>query len=149
MKKFTPEVVVGIFVLIGILALAYLSIQLGQLKIFQKDYYRVSADFDSVAGLRPGATVEIAGVPVGMVETITLNDYQAHVVMRIRPEVKIQEDAIVSVVTQGIIGDKYLQITPGGSDRLLADGGKIRDTESALSLEGLIRRYVFSKMEPG
>ncbi len=149
MKKFTPEVVVGIFVFIGILALAYLSIQLGQLKVFQKDYYRVSADFDSVAGLRPGATVEIAGVPVGMVETITLNDYQAHVVMRIRPEVKIQEDAIVSVVTQGIIGDKYLQITPGGSDRLLADGGKIRDTESALSLEGLIRRYVFSKMEPG
>jgi phospholipid/cholesterol/gamma-HCH transport system substrate-binding protein len=149
MSKYSLEVIVGIFVLIGILALAYLAVQLGEVEILQKEYYRISASFDSVAGLKPGATVEIAGVPIGTVERISLQDYQASVVMRILSPVKIQEDAIASIVTQGIIGDKYIQITPGGSEQVLGDGGKIRDTESALSLEGLIRRYVFGKMEPG
>ena len=147
MQKFSTEVIVGIFVLVGILALAYLSIQLGEVQVLQPERYQVSAEFDSVAGLKPGATVEIAGVPIGTVEKIVLHDYRALVKMSIVSSVKLQEDAIASVVTRGIIGDKYIQITPGGSDRLIPPGGKIRDTESAIDLEGLIRKYVFSGKE--
>ena len=150
MKKANLETVVGIFVLIGILCLAYLSIKLGKMELLGGDYYEVSADFDSVSGLKKGASVEIAGVEVGRVDRIFLdprgND-RARVFLRIRSGVKLYDDVIASVRTRGIIGDKFVQLKPGGSEKILAAGGKIRDTESAVDLEELVSKYIHGKVE--
>ncbi|MBC8412119.1 MAG: outer membrane lipid asymmetry maintenance protein MlaD [Nitrospira sp.] len=145
MKKFNIETGVGIFMIIGLLSLAYLSVRLGDVKMFGSEQYRIKARFASVTGLKPGAAVEIAGVAVGKVDQISLDNYEALVVMMIDPEVKLQEDAIASIRTAGIIGDKYIKITTGGADEYIAHDGEIIDTESALELEELISKYIFDK----
>ena len=143
MKRFNLEVSVGFFLLIGILSLIYISVNLGQLEIFGSKGYKVYAFFDKVGGVKEGSVVEIAGVQVGTVEKIELEDYQAKVVLKIYPDIQLQEDAIVSIKTKGLIGEKYVQITPGGSDRIVADGERLRDTESAIDIEELISKYAF------
>ncbi len=150
MKRANLETTVGIFVLIGILCLAYLSIKLGKMELFGGNHYQLSADFDSVSGLKTGASVEIAGVEVGRVDRIALdpkNSDRARVYLQIRAGVKVQEDVIASVRTRGIIGDKYIQLKPGGSDKLLADNGRIRETESAVDLEELVSKYIHGKVD--
>lgn len=143
MKKFDIEFAVGVFVLLGVLSLAYLSIQLGRLEIIGRGYYIVEAKFEKAGGIRTGASVEIAGVEVGKVKSIRLENYQAVVLMLISKDVKIQEDAIASIRTKGIIGEKFVQITPGGSDKIIADKGIIRETESAIDLEELLSKYIY------
>lgn len=144
MKKFDLELVTGFFVLIGILALAYISIRLGKLEIIGTEGYVIYANFEKSGGIKPGSVVEIAGVEVGKVKSVRLNeDYQAVVEMTIRKNVKIQDDAIASIKTKGLIGEKYIQITPGASEKIIAQGGRIRETESAVDLEELISKYVF------
>lgn len=150
MKRVTLELIVGIFVLIGILCLAWLSVKLGKMELVGGDHYLVHADFDSVSGLKKGATVEIAGVEVGRVDRIELDPTysdRARVYLRIRDGVKLQDDVIASVRTSGIIGDKFIKLKPGGSEKLLADGGRIRDTESAVDLEELLSKYIHGKVE--
>ncbi|MFA6149401.1 MAG: outer membrane lipid asymmetry maintenance protein MlaD [bacterium] len=142
MKRGYLEATVGIFLMVGIACLAYLSLRLGKLEIAGDDFVPVTAEFSSVAGLRPGAGVEIAGVEVGKIDDITIRDYKAIVRMRIRKGIGLQEDAIASVRTRGLIGDKYIGITPGSSDRLIPPGGKIRETEPAVDLEGLIGQFI-------
>ncbi|MCX8030100.1 MAG: outer membrane lipid asymmetry maintenance protein MlaD [Thermodesulfovibrionales bacterium] len=146
MKKFDLEFAVGLFVLAGFLSLVYLSIQLGGLELVGTNYYIITAEFEKAGGIKPGATVEIAGVEVGKVKKVSLKNYQAVVYMSIKKDVQIQEDAIASIKTKGIIGEKYIQITPGGSEKILAEGGKIRETESALDLEELLSKYIFGKI---
>lgn len=146
MKKFDLEFAVGIFVLIGFLSLGYLSVQLGRLEVLGAGYYVVNAEFEKAGGIRSGAGVEIAGVEIGRVKNIKLENYQAVVSLSIYKDVKIQEDAIASIRTKGIIGEKFIQITPGGSERLITEGGKIRDTESALDLEELLSKYIFGNI---
>jgi len=147
MKRYNPEVAVGLFVLVGILALAYLSIKLGKVEILGTRDYTVYAEFDSVSGLKNDARIEIAGVEIGKVAHISLDsDDRAVVALRIRPHIKLQEDAIVSVRTRGIIGEKFLKITAGGSEKLIPPGGKIRETESPIELEELISKYIFGKV---
>jgi phospholipid/cholesterol/gamma-HCH transport system substrate-binding protein len=147
MKKFDLELAVGFFLLIGILCLGYISVKLGKLEVIGGEYYTVYADFAKAGSIKPGSNVEIAGVEVGRVRSIHLDkDYQAHVGLQISGKVKLQEDAIASIKTKGLIGENYVQITPGGSDRMLADGGKIRETESAVDIEELISKYVFGKV---
>ncbi len=146
MERTRVNVAVGVFVVLGILALGYLSIKLGKVSWFGGGGYRVVADFPSVGGLRPGASVEIAGVEVGRVESIGLEDYQARVVLRIDPGVKLQEDAIASIKTKGLIGEKFIRISPGASDRLIPPGGRIREVEAPVDLEELISKYVFGKV---
>ncbi len=147
MNQTKIELVVGIFVLIGLAALAYLSVRLGKLEFIGSQGYRVVADFDSTAGLKPGAMVEIAGVEVGRVESIRLNKkYQAAVAFRINAGVVLQEDAIASVKTKGLIGEKYVRITPGGSDKIVGDGGLLRETESPTELEDLIAKFIHGKI---
>src|SRR6266540_3586300 len=122
MKRATLETVVGIFVLIGILCLAYLSIKLGKMELFGGNTYQVYADFDSVSGLKSGASVEIAGVEVGRVGRIILDPKSgnmARVYLRIRSGLKLQDDVIASVRTRGIIGDKFILLKPGGSEKIL------------------------------
>lgn len=146
MKRYNPEMAVGLFVLMGILALAYLSIKLGNVEILGSRDYTVFAEFDSISGLKNDAGVEIAGVTIGKVVSIALDNYRALVTLKIHQDVKLQEDAIASVRTRGIIGEKFLKITAGGSEKLILPGGKIRETESAIELEELISKYIFGKV---
>jgi phospholipid/cholesterol/gamma-HCH transport system substrate-binding protein len=144
--KVDKELAVGFFLLIGIFSLVYISVKLGRLEVIGGKYYTVYADFEKAGGIKPGAVVEVAGVEVGRVKSIRLDNYQALVELTINKDIKIQEDAIVSIKTKGLIGEKYVQITPGGSDKILSDGGKIRETESAIDIEEIISKYVFGKV---
>lgn len=146
MKRLIMETLVGLFVVAGIVSLAYLSIRLGKLEVISERGYTVLAEFDSVAGLKNGAVVEIAGVEVGRVKAIELESYRAVVAMNIDPGVALQDDAIVSIRTKGLIGEKYVRITPGGSDKLVQPGAKLRDTEDPIDIEHLISNYIFGKL---
>lgn len=147
MKKFDIELVVGIFILIGIFALGYISIKLGKLELIRGEGYNVYAEFEKAGGVKPGAVVEIAGVEVGKVKSIRLDEnYQALVEIRILGNIKLQEDSIASIKTKGIIGEKYISITPGSSEQIIPNGGKIRETESAIDFEEIISKYVFDKI---
>lgn len=147
MKRFNLEMSVGVFMLVGLLAIAYLTLNLGGLELFGGDYYKLHASFSSVSGLKSGARIEIAGVQVGKVSQITLVDDQARVVLSLKPEVKIGSDVFASIRTQGIIGDKFVQLAPGAEEDFLKEGDEITETESAIDLEALISKYVFGKVE--
>ena len=146
MSRYNLEVSVGIFVLVGVIALGYLSIRLGKMEVVGGAGYEVKAEFSDAGGLKNGSEVEIAGVEVGRVTSISLKDYQALVKIRMKPEVKLQDDAIVSIKTKGLIGEKFVAITPGASDKIVADGGTLHETESAIDLEHLISNYVYGKV---
>ena len=139
------EMTVGLFMVGGIAALISLSITLGNVTLFGSNYYSATAVFDSITGLRDGATVEIAGVQVGKVTGISLEDDMALVEMDILRKVKLSDDSIASIRTKGVIGEKFIKLSPGGSDEYIEDGGDIVDTESAISLEELISKYIFEK----
>jgi phospholipid/cholesterol/gamma-HCH transport system substrate-binding protein len=145
MKKYSFETSVGIMVFVGLLCVAYLTIKLGKLEIMGGDYYVLKAHFTSVAGLKPGSAVDMAGVQIGKVGRITLDqkDQNADVALEIRNGIVVTDDAIVSVKTSGLIGDKYIRITPGGSDQVLKNGDTVMETESAIDLEDLVSKYIF------
>ena len=124
MRKSGIEIAVGLFLVVGILCLGYLSIRLGKLELVGGDDVPVTAEFSTVAGLKQGANVEIAGVEVGKVDSIDIRDYKAIVRMRVRRGLRLQEDTIASVRTRGLIGDKYINLSPGASDRLIPPGGR-------------------------
>jgi len=147
MRKFDIELAVGVFLLVGIICLGYLSIRLGKMEVFGSKGYDIQAVFINSGGLKNGSDIVIAGVGVGRVKTITLENYQAQVVMNLPWDIKVQEDAIALIRTKGLIGEKYIEITPGGSDKLIPPGGKIRDTQPAVDLEELISKYVFGKIQ--
>ena len=146
MRRSALDVAVGVFLLIGILALGWLSVRLGRVDLFSSPGYVVFADFPSVGGLKAGSSVEIAGVEIGRVDGITLSDYQARVAMTIRGDVKLQEDAIASIKTRGLIGEKFIKINPGGSEKLNKPNGKITEVEPPVDIEELISKYVFGKV---
>jgi phospholipid/cholesterol/gamma-HCH transport system substrate-binding protein len=146
MERTRVNVAVGIFLVLGIIALGYMSIKLGRVSLFGPGGYLVSADFPSSAGLKVGANVEIAGVAVGTVDSISLVDEQAHVVLRLQPQVKITDDAIVAIKTKGLIGERYINISPGGSDRIVPPNGRLREVQPPVDLEELISKYVFGKV---
>ena len=146
MKKFDLELAVGVFMIVGIICLGYLSIKLGKMEVFGDKGYEIQAIFSNSGGLKSGSSVVIAGVEVGRVKRVALDDYQAKVVLNIPLNVKIQEDAIASIKTKGLIGEKYVEITPGGADELIEPGGRIRDTQSAIDFEEIISNYVFGKI---
>ena len=147
MKRSLVDLSVGVFVLLGILALGWLSIRLGRVEFFQGAGYSVTADFPSVGGLKTGSSVEIAGVEIGRVASITLDpEYQAKVRMTIRGDVKLQEDAIASIKTKGLIGERFIRISPGGSEKLIPPNGRIREVEPPVDLEELLSKYIFGKV---
>jgi phospholipid/cholesterol/gamma-HCH transport system substrate-binding protein len=146
MKKFDLELAVGLFIIAGILCLGYLSIKLGKMEIMGERGYEVYGVFSNTGGLKVGSSVEIAGVDVGRVKSIVLADYQARVVFNFPKGLTIQEDAIASIKTRGLIGEKYIEITPGGSEKVIQPGGRIRETQPAIDMEELISKFVFGKI---
>jgi phospholipid/cholesterol/gamma-HCH transport system substrate-binding protein len=144
--KIDKELAVGVFLLIGIFSLIYISVKLGKLEVLGREGYTLYASFENAGGLKSGASVEIAGVKIGTVESVKLNNYQALVGLTIAKNVKIQDDSIASIKTAGLIGEKYVEITPGASDKILRNGGTIRETESAIDIEDLIAKYAFGKV---
>ena len=145
MKRLNLEFVVGLFLLLGLAAFFYLAIRMGDVGLLRQDNYTVSARFISSSGLKEGAAVELAGVRVGKVRRIVLDPerYESVVTLDIESGVRITEDTIASVRTAGIIGDKFIKLTPGGMDIYLADGDEIHDTESSLDIEELVSKYIF------
>jgi phospholipid/cholesterol/gamma-HCH transport system substrate-binding protein len=126
MDRSPVNIAVGIFVILGIVALGYLSIQLGQVSFLGGRGYAVTVDFPSVGGLKSGSAVEIAGVEIGRVE--------------------LQEDVIASIKTKGLIGEKYIRISPGGSDKIIPPNGRIREVEAPVDFEELLSKYIFGKV---
>lgn len=141
-RSYSLEFVVGLFSIIGILAIGYLSVGLGDLQIFSSDKYEVTAVFNNIAGLKQGASVEIAGVQVGDVKEILFDDPSAKVVMRIDKSIKIKDDDIALIRTKGIIGDRYVKISRGASDSFVREGGQISETEGVVDFEDIIGKFV-------
>ena len=146
MRRSALDLSVGVFLIVGLLAVGWLSVNLGRVDLLGGRGYVVNADFPSVGGLKVGSPVEIAGVQIGNVNGILLVDDQARVVMLIRSGVTLQDDSIASIKTKGLIGEKYIRISPGGSDRRIPPNGKIREVEPPVDLEELLSKYVFGKV---
>lgn len=140
------ELYVGLFVIFGLVCTGYLISVIGGFSFFSRDQYSLHGYFSTATGLKPGAGVEMAGVHIGVVESITLDRerYVAKVAFKIDKTVEISEDSIAAVKTAGIIGEKFLDISPGGEDTLLEDGDEIYNTESSLDIESLVRKFIFS-----
>ena len=145
MKKMNLEMIVGLFLLAGFASFAYISIKMGDIKMFMDESYPVTARFSSISGLKEGAVIELAGVKVGKVSKIELDEgeYEAVVHLDINKAVQLTDDSIASIRTSGIIGDRFIKLTPGGSDIYVEPGGQIEETESSISLEELVSKYIF------
>ena len=146
MSRVNTEVIVGFFLLLGLLAMGYLAVKLGRMELVGSGGYTVHATFSNVGGLRTGSPVEIAGVEVGWIESITLKDYQAQVTLRVKEGVKLLEDSIISIRTKGLIGEQIVKISPGGSDKIIPAGGVISETEPPVDIMELIANYAFGKI---
>jgi len=146
MRRGTLELVVGLFILAGIACLGYMSIKYAKMEVMGNNGYLVTAVFPSIAGLKNGALVEIAGVEIGRVKQITLDNYKAKVQLSIKGAVQLQDDAIARIKTKGLLGEKYIDIVPGGSDVILKTGDKIRETQPPVDIEELISKFVFGKV---
>ena len=146
MKNLKFQLSAIFFVTIGLVCLTYYSIRIEDTPLRDSESYSLTARFISVSGLREGAHVEMSGVKIGKVEKIYLDksSYEAIVEIRIIRSLNLQEDAIASVRSRGLIGDKYIKIAPGGSDHMLLPGDEIDQTESSIEIEELISKYIFN-----
>ena len=139
----TRDLLVGFFVLLGLAALAYLSFRVGGLSDGGPGGLVLTARFDQIAGLKPRAPVEMAGVKVGQVTGIGLaDDYRARVTMEVDGTLKLPVDTTASILTAGLLGDRYISIQPGGDPQVLGAGDEISFTESAVVLERVIGKLV-------
>lgn len=129
--------------------MGYLTLKSGKMEWISDNSYPVLARFQSVSGLETGASVEMAGVRIGKVEAITLDQKSkiAFVKIKIKKSISLSEDVIASISTAGLIGEKFIKLSPGASKRILKAGDVITETESAVSLEELIRKVVFGGVE--
>lgn len=143
-RTFTLELFVGVFMILGLGAVGYLTVGLAGLELGPSNKYDIFAEFDNVAGLKYGASIEIAGVPIGEVANISLKDPAALVTMRINKEYKLRDDDIASIRTKGIIGDRYVKISRGSSDKFVPPGGLLTETESVIDIEDVIGKVVHS-----
>jgi phospholipid/cholesterol/gamma-HCH transport system substrate-binding protein len=139
-RKF--EFFVGLFMALGILSLAYLSVRIARNDLFSDKGYEIQAVFANCNGLRPGSSILIAGVEIGRVKQIALQDYEAKITFQIQHGVNLQKDSIASIKTKGLIGEKYIEITPGAEEQNIPAGGRLISTEPAMDIEGLISKFV-------
>ncbi len=143
------EIFVGIFLIIGFLAFGWLALQLGEVPwLTNSRTYTLNAEFDNISGLKTGGNVQIAGVNVGSIREVRLSkDDTAIVTMQIKRGIEIPLDSIASVKTQGIMGDKFIQLSIGGDEKTFKEGGTITDTESSIDLESLISKFAFGQVK--
>ena len=149
MKKYAMETTVGIFLVFGLLCLGYMTVKLGHVSLLGDDSYSLIARFTSVTGLRSGSPVYMLGIKIGRVEQLTMDqkEQRAVVEVRIRNGITIYDDAIASIKTEGLIGDQYLGIDPGGAGAPLAPGGTITETQPSVDIADLIGKYAFGEVK--
>jgi phospholipid/cholesterol/gamma-HCH transport system substrate-binding protein len=149
MKKFSMETTVGIFMIIGIICIGYMAVRLGDVPLFGDNTYSIFARFSSVSGLKSGGSIEMLGIEVGKIGVMTLDQEKqmAKVELKIKNGISIYDDAIASIKTSGLIGDKYIQVDPGGAGDILKPGDTIVDTNSPLDIEDLIGKFAFGKID--
>jgi phospholipid/cholesterol/gamma-HCH transport system substrate-binding protein len=149
MKSSMTDVLVGIFLIVGFVALGWLALQLGEVPwLTGSRSYILYAEFDNISGVKAGADVQIAGVKVGTVKELTLSEQSiALVAMQLDKTVKVPVDSFASVKSQGIIGDKFIQLSLGGDELMLNNGETITDTESAVDLESIISKFAFGQVK--
>lgn len=149
MKKYSNETIVGIFVVLGLAAISFMAIKLGNVSLMGDNTYTLYAPFNTVSGLRVGNAVEMLGMEIGRVSGFRMNQekQQAVAELRIQKGIEIFDDAIASIKTAGLIGDKYVNIDPGGGGALLAPGETILETESPVDLGDLISKYAFGDVK--
>ncbi|MEI6126749.1 MAG: outer membrane lipid asymmetry maintenance protein MlaD [Pseudomonadota bacterium] len=146
MKRAGLELIVGLFIVAGILCLGYISTKYAKMEMVGDSGYQLIAVFPNIGGLKNGALVEIAGVKIGRVKEIALENYRARVVLNLQSEIQIQEDSIARIKTKGLLGEKFVDIVPGGSDTILTKGEKIQETQPPVDIEELISKFVFGKV---
>jgi phospholipid/cholesterol/gamma-HCH transport system substrate-binding protein len=149
MRKYSKETVVGIFVVIGLVCIGYMTIQLGELGILEDDTYPLIARFSQVTGLRSGSSVNMLGLDVGRVGKMTMDQekQQAVVELRIKKGVKVYDDAIAAIKTEGLIGDRYVSVDPGGSGEALKPGDAIVETQAPTDIMDLVSKYAFGEVK--
>jgi len=149
MKKYAMETTVGIFLVFGLLCIGYMALKLGHVSLLGDNTYSLFARFTTVSGLRAGSPVDMLGIEVGRVGGLTMDqkDQKAVVEIKIRKDIKVYDDAIASIKTEGLIGDMFLSIDPGGAGKLLGPGGTITETQPAVDLVGLIGKYAFGEIK--
>jgi len=149
MKKYTMETTVGIFLVFGLLAIGYMTVKLGHVSLFGDNAYSLFARFTTVSGLRTGSPVNMLGIEVGRVGRLTMDqkDQKAVVEIRIQKDIRVYADAIASIKTEGLIGDMFLSIDPGGSGKLLGPGETITETQGAVDIADLIAKYAFGEIK--
>jgi phospholipid/cholesterol/gamma-HCH transport system substrate-binding protein len=149
MKKYKIETIVGIFVFLGLLCIGYMTVKLGKVSFFGDDYYPIIAKFVTVTGLRDGNPVNILGIEVGQVQRITMDqeNQKAVVELKIKKGIKIYDDAIASIKTEGLMGDQYISIDPGGAGSLLGPRGAITETQSPVDIVDLVGKYAFGEVK--
>lgn len=145
MKKI--EIIVGLFVLSGLIGIFFLAFRIGKSEFIGQKTYELTAVFNNLSGVSENGRVEIAGVRVGSVESIELNeDFQAMVTLKLPEYLKLDDDTIAAVKTSGLIGDRFIELLPGGSGIQLEPGDLIFDTQSAIDLESLISKFGFGNI---
>lgn len=148
MQRKSLDVWVGLFVLLGALALMFLALKAGNMSSFNfGPSYMIKARFDNIGGLKPGAPVKSAGVVVGRIESIGFDDknFQASVNIRMQGGIAFPKDSSAKILTSGLLGEQYVGLEPGGDIKNLAEGDRIKSTQSAIVLENLISQFLFSK----
>ena len=148
MKKYAMETIVGIFVFLGLICIGYMTVKLGNVSFLGDDSYPIIAKFISVNGLRIDSPVKVLGIEVGKVKKITMDqdNQKAVVIMKIKKGVKIY-DAIASIKTEGLMGDKYISVDPGGGGSLLGANGQITETQAPVDIESIISKYAFGDIK--
>ena len=149
MKKYPSETVAGIFVFIGLMVIGYMTVKLGNVSMLGDDSYSLYARFKTVSGLRIGNPVEMLGLEIGSVSNFSMDqkDQVVKVEFKINRGILVYEDAIASIKTAGLIGDRYVSIDAGGGGELLKPGGVITETESPVDLQELIGKYAFGDVK--
>jgi phospholipid/cholesterol/gamma-HCH transport system substrate-binding protein len=149
MKKYSMETIVGIFVVIGILCVGYMTVKLGKASFLGDDSYVLNARFPSVSGLRPGSVVEIHGIEAGTVGRLSIDQEKqmALVELKIEKGIKVYDDASATIKSSGLIGDKFVKVDPGGSGEVLKPGAAIIDTSTPPDIEELIGKYAFGDVK--
>lgn len=149
MKKLKVEFLVGLFVILALAALAWLTLKVGSGSLVGGDTYPIEARFANAGGLHAGSSVLLSGVTVGTVESIRMDpsDYSAIATLRILSDLRLPSDTMASIKTSGLIGDKFIALAPGAEEEYLAPGDRITMTESAVDLESLIGKMAFGAVD--